>query len=92
MYILMILDVGKMKICKIETNDSVNLAVTDCGKLFCWGSDRERFGTLGLKNNYYTKVPVEIDCFNAVKIIEIKLSEKHALAMDSKLINSNIIY
>ncbi len=77
-----------MKICKIETNDSVNLAITDCGKLFCWGSDREKYGTLGLEGNYYTKVPIEIDFFSSIKVIEIKLSEKHALAMDSKYLLS----
>lgn len=59
-------------------------AVSDDGQVYSWGNDREKHGVLGLGLNYNQQTPILNLNFSNKKIIDISLSEKHAVALDSK--------
>jgi hypothetical protein len=57
--------------------------------VFTWGDDKERYGTLGLANEYHQPKPIINKNFENIKIADISLSEKFGCALDSKILNKN---
>lgn len=77
------IDFGAKKITKIYCNNHVMHSIADDGNVYSWGNDRDKTGILGLGFTYIQANPVLNTNFANKKIIDISLSEKHGVAMDS---------
>jgi hypothetical protein len=75
------LDIGSKKIVKIFCNNNVIHSISEEGRVFSWGYDRDKLGILALGFNYNQPSPMPNTNFSS-KIVEISLSEKHAAAID----------
>lgn len=82
-------DITKFKIIKVCSGASHSIALSECGKVWAWGSYRDQGGLVGFRpGSKIAKHAVEIK-FNAsskseVVITDIAAGESHCLCCDSK--------
>ena len=81
-------NLGSKKVAKIYCNNQICHTITEEGLIFSWGNDREKYGILGLGNNYIITSPTLNENLLKKKIINLSLSEKHCAALDK----SNNLY
>ena len=76
-------NLGSKKVSKIFCNNQICHIITDEGLIYSWGNDREKYGILGLGNNYNVTLPtLNTNFFLKKRIIDFSLSEKHCVALD----------
>ena len=76
-------NLGSKKVSKIFCNNQICHIITDEGLIYSWGNDREKYGILGLGNNYNITLPtLNTNFFLKKRIIDFSLSEKHCVALD----------
>ena len=76
-------NLGSKKVSKIFCNNQICHIITDEGLIYSWGNDREKYGVLGLGNNYNIILPtLNTNFYLKKRIIDFSLSEKHCVALD----------
>ena len=75
-------NLGSKKVSKIFCNNQICHIITDEGLIYSWGNDREKYGVLGLGNNYNIILPtLNTNFYIKKRIIDIYLFYKHFVVL-----------